>query len=162
MAGLGRELERFGTLEPDYFAVEPFARRLRLPTVQKDLRAITRARPLLCVLLIAAMSACSGAEPNTPAPPTPTVSPTPAQTATSPPLQTRVTVALNHCDFVPLKYNGKYWEVSSSLYHGTNRPPRWKGRGRVVALTADHLRYRDDSGIELEFVLGDGKLPPCA
>jgi hypothetical protein len=111
------------------------------------------------------MSACSGAEPNTqdPAPTVPaTVSATPAPTLRSQPPKTRVSVAIYHCGFLPLRYNGQSWEVSHTPpYDGTRPPPKWKGKGRVVVLTADHLRYRDDSGLELDFAPGDGKLPPC-
>lgn len=130
------------------------------------MRATRRAAPLLCAFLVAAVSACSGGEPNTtdpPAPavsstPAPKVSPTPARTAASRPLQTRVTVVQYHCGYRPLKYNGKTWEVFNPNYY----PPKWKGKGKVVLLTADHLRYRDDLGLELDFVLGDGEVPPCA
>lgn len=110
------------------------------------------------------MSACSWPGPNTPALPVPTVSPTPAQTATTTrPPQTPLSVRLYHCGFLPFKHNGQTWEVSDPTpYYAGNPPPKWKGKGRVVALAADHLRYRDNSGFELDFVPVAGKIRGCA
>lgn len=123
-------------------------------------RTNTRPCLLICALLVTAMSGCSGVESKASL----TASLTASPTATSRPLQTSVTVSLYHCGFDPFKHNGQTWEVPHPPpFDGTTAPQNWKGTGTVILLTADHLRYRDDSGIEVDFVPDDGKAPPaCA
>jgi hypothetical protein len=109
------------------------------------------------------MSACSGIESKASVKSSPATSLPASSTATSRPVQTSVTVSLNHCGFDPLKHHGQTWEVPHPPFDGTNAPRSWNGTGTVILLTADQLRYRDTSGIEVGFVPDDGKAPsPCA
>lgn len=71
---------------------------------------------------------------------------------------TRVTVALYHCGFKPLDYGGRIWEVAAGdePFDATNAPSSFVGRG-TVSIADDELRYRDDSGIAVRFIPGDGR-----
>ena len=75
-----------------------------------------------------------------------------------------VKVELYHCGFEPLAYRGKIWEVAPpEPFDATNAPASWKGTGTVTTVTETRLLYRDESGVEVEFVPDDGvPPPPCA
>jgi hypothetical protein len=109
-------------------------------------------------LVAVALSAC-GSVAST-APRTASQSATALPAATASPSPRSVTVTLYHCGIDPLKYNGQTWEVPNPPFDATNRPQTWRGTGKVIALTTEHLRFRDDSGIVVEFVPDDGKPPP--
>ena len=126
--------------------------------VKTHVKTKMSASLLVGVLVAVAMSACgsvASTEPRT-APQSATAPPT----ATASPLPTSITVTLYHCGIDPLKYNGQTWEVPTPPFDATNRPQTWRGTGKVIALTTEHLRFRDDSGIVVEFVPDDGKPAP--
>ena len=138
-------------------SVEPYAHPVRL----RPVRTRTTSGLLICTFFVAATTACSGVESKEPERASPAAS---VPTGTSRPVETPVTVSLSHCDFAPLQHDGQTWEVSHPPpFDGTTAPDAWKGTGTVILLTADLLRYRDSSGIEVDFVPDDGKAPsPCA
>ena len=126
-------------------------------------RTPTRLCLLICPSLVAAMSACSGFESKPSVKPSPATALPAPSTDTSRPVRNSVTVSLTHCGFDPIKHNGQTWEVPHPPFDGTTAPDTWNGKGTVILLTVDQLRYRDSSGIEVDFVPDDGKAPsPCA
>jgi hypothetical protein len=76
-----------------------------------------------------------------------------------------VDVELYHCGVLPLKVDGKTWEVPQPPpFDGTNAPPTFTGRGTATIEADDKLIYVDDGGARVRFRPAEDvpAPPPCA
>lgn len=73
-------------------------------------------------------------------------------------------VTLWHCGIETITFEDRKWEVPNDEepFDGTNAPSSFAGRGAIERVSADELRYVDQSGVILRFVPDDGTDPPCA
>lgn len=124
------------------------------------MRTSARTGVLICLFLVAATTACSGVDPGASG----TASPAVSFADSSSPADSTVKVSLTHCGVAPLQHRDRTWEVPDPPpFDGTNVPEAWTGSGTIVQLTPAQLRYRDSSGIKINFVPDDGIAPsPCA
>ncbi len=81
----------------------------------------------------------------------------------SEPRADRVRISLSHCGIEPIRYDGQLWEVpdGEEPFDDTNAPDSVALTGTIQRISADELRYVDDSGISLRFGPDNGTEPNC-
>jgi hypothetical protein len=69
----------------------------------------------------------------------------------------RLTLSIGHCEVNPVEFGGQTWKAipSDQFGEGDITSAGYTGTGVARVLTANRLRYRDDSGKTVNFTVDD-------